>query len=52
MVRFICIFFRITVCEVFKNNTGLAHTQGIQGNSGNFQARENLRETQGILIFF
>ena len=32
---------------------GLPHTQrtqGIQGNSGNFQVEENLRETQGILI--
>ena len=29
---------------------GLPHTQGtqgIQGNSGNFQVEENLRETQG-----
>ena len=42
-------------------NTGLPHTQGtqgIQGNSGNFQVEENLRETQedsgnlGILIYF
>ena len=28
--------------------TGLPHTQWIQGNSGNFQVEENLRETQGI----
>ena len=28
-------------------NTGLPNTQGIQGNSGNFQVGENLRETQG-----
>ena len=37
------------------NFTGLPHTQGtqgIQGNSGNFQIEENLRETQGILICF
>ena len=27
---------------------GLPHTQGIQGNSGNFQVKENLRETQEI----
>jgi len=27
----------------------LPHTQGIQGNSGNFKVEENLRETQGIL---
>ena len=27
--------------------TGLPHTQSIQGNSGNFQVEENLRETQG-----
>ena len=26
---------------------GLPHTQGIQGNSGNFQVEVNLRETQG-----
>ena len=32
--------------------TGLPHTQGTQGNSGNFQVEENLRENQGILIFF
>ena len=30
----------------------LPHTQGIQGNPGNFQIEENLRETQGILIYF
>ena len=36
-------------------HAGLPHTkgtQGIQGNSRNFQVKENLRETQGILIFF
>ena len=33
-------------------NSGLPHTQGIQGNSGNFQIEENLRESQGILIYF
>ena len=27
---------------------GLPHTQGIQGNSENFQVEENLRENQGI----
>ena len=35
--------------------SGLPHTQGtqgIQGNSGNFQFTENLRETKGILITF
>ena len=32
--------------------TGLPHTQGIQGNLGNFQVEVNLRETQGILIYF
>ena len=34
---------------------GLPHTQAtqrIQGNSGNFQVIENLRETLGILILF
>ena len=30
-------------------STGLPHTQG---NSGNFQVKENLRETQGIQIYF
>ena len=32
--------------------TGMPHTQGIQGNSGNFQVEENLRETQEILNYF
>ena len=32
--------------------TGLPHSQGIQGNSGNFQVEANLRETQGVLIYF
>ena len=35
--------------------SGLPHTQetqGIQGNSGNFQVEEKLRESQGILIYF
>ena len=35
--------------------TGLPHTQGtqgIQGSSGNFQVKDNLRETQGISIYF
>ena len=35
--------------------SGLPHTQGtqgIQGNSVNFQVEENLRETKGILIYF
>ena len=32
----------------FACSTGLPHTQGIQGNSGNFQVEENLREIQGI----
>ena len=32
--------------------SGLPHTQGIQGNSGNFQLEENLRESQGIFIYF
>ena len=37
------------------HKTGLPHTQetqGIQGNSGNFQVEENLRETQGVFIYF
>ena len=34
-----------------KSITGLPHTQGIQGNSGNFQVEENLRETQGSFDF-
>ena len=36
----------------FRTKSGLPHTQGIQGNSGNFQVIENLRETQVILILF
>ena len=32
--------------------SGLPHTQGIQGNSVNFQVEENLRESQGILVYF
>ena len=31
--------------------SGLPHTQGIQGNSGNFHVKEILRETQRILIY-
>ena len=37
---------------LIKVKSGLPHTQGIQGNSGNFQLEKNLRETQGILFFF
>ena len=29
------------------NISGLPHIQGIQGNSGNFQVKKNLRGTQG-----
>ena len=39
---------------LIKVKSGLPHTQGtqgIQGNSGNFQLEKNLRETQGILFF-
>ena len=32
--------------------SGLPHTQGIQGSSGNFHVEENLKETQGTLIYF
>ena len=38
--------------NLFITWVGLPHTQGtqgIQGNSGNFQVEENLRETQGDL---
>ena len=31
--------------------TGLPHTQGIQGNSGNFQVEEKLRKTPGSFDF-
>ena len=31
---------------------GLPHTQGIKGNSGNFQVIENLWETEGTLVYF
>ena len=40
------------------DSTRLPHTQGIQGNSGNFQVEENIREfcfifkTQGSFDFF
>ena len=47
--------FIITIKFKSRINTGLPHTQGTQGiqrNSGNFQVEENLRETQGILIYF
>ena len=44
--KIIVIFFSIYHIK------GLPHTQGIQGNSGNFQVEENLRETLGILIYF
>ena len=30
--------------NLLKAKTGLPHTQGIQGNSGNLQVEENLRE--------
>ena len=49
--------YEVRCLKQFENicfRTGLPHTQGtqgIQGNSGNFQVGENLRETQGILIF-
>ena len=36
----------------FVYSTGLPHTQGIQGNSGNFKVEENLRETQGSFDFY
>ena len=38
----------ITLANPFSPITGLPHTQGIQGNSGNFKVEENLKETQGI----
>ena len=41
--------------KIYFDNNRLPHTQGtqgIQGNSGNFQVEKNLRETQGILIYF
>ena len=46
-------------CKNFsEQNLGLPHTQGTQGNSGNFQVDENLRKfgliflTQGSFDFF
>ena len=39
-----------TFSEHLRSLAGLPHTQGtqgIQGNSGKFQVKENLRETQG-----
>ena len=38
--------------SIYTLHSGLPHTQGIQGISGNFQVEENLRESQGILIYF
>ena len=33
--------------SIYTLHSGLPHTQGIQGISGNFQVEENLRESQG-----
>ena len=39
------VFICLNKCVIVELNfTGLPHTQGIQGNSGNFQVEENLRE--------
>ena len=40
------ISFKYSIICSFCFITGLPHTQGIQGNSGNFQVEENIRETQ------
>ena len=51
----LCLFFagmNSKYLIFIEAKSGLPHTQGIQGNSGNFQVEENLRETQGILIYF
>ena len=45
-----CWIFKLLGITQASLNSGLPHTQGtqgIQGNSGNFQVEENLRETQG-----
>ena len=42
----------ILVYYILNQSAGLPHTQGILGNSGNFQVEKNLRETQLILIYF
>ena len=40
-------------CKNFsEQNLGFLHTKGTQGNSGNFQVEENLRETQGSFGFY
>ena len=45
---FIQFDLKFYIYEVtIKPGTGLPHTQGIQGISGNFQVEENLREIQG-----
>ena len=38
--------------KIYFDNNRLPHTQGTQGNSGNFQVEKNLRETQGSIDFF
>ena len=44
--------FNLIKSKTLLQFSGLSHTQGIQGNSGNFQVVENLRETQGDLRIF
>ena len=46
IILFLQKLFKKVVTD-FLLKAGLPHTQGIQGNSGNFQVEENLRETKG-----
>ena len=40
-------------CKNFsEQNLGFLHTKGTQGNSGNFQVEENLRQTHWSFNFF
>ena len=45
---FLCDYALYLRVILIKVKSGLPHTQGIQGNSGNFQLEKNLSETQEI----
>ena len=42
---FLCDYALYLRVILIKVKSGLPHTQGIQGNSGNFQVEKNLRES-------
>ena len=50
--KFTLVMFYASIKVTLIMYSGLPHTQGIQENLGNFQVEENLRETQGTLIYF